>query len=450
MKSLADHTVLEHRSQRDRALWHSMSSGAGVRVVSLVLSFLTVSVSVRSLDSTVFGVVATLGTVIGLTGFADWGLGLGLMTRLAQSLGEDDQAAVKPLVSSALASLSALGALLAIAGTASLFVLPWDVLLGSPALSKAEINASVAIVAVSVGLALPAGIGQRVLLGTQHGAVASTWSLAASIAQFGAVVAAAGFGAPVWAFVAATISTPILVACVQSIWVLNSASHLRPGWGHLSQDVVKSLLGVGGLFFALNLAAAAGYQTDTLIVSTVRGASSAAVFVVALRMFSSVSGLLGASLQQFWPAMAEALARGDLEWTRRRFIQVLTISTTLLATAGGLLVAVGQLVARVWVGESLIPPIGLLVAFAVWMVYSSAMSQCSVLLHAGRVVGPQVAMAIAMVCVNVPLSIVLTKQIGLAGPLIGSLLAHMLCVGVPTVLLVRTVLRRGARANVVA
>src|SRR5450631_807389 len=145
MKSSSEDTVVERRERRDRALWHSISSGAGVRVVTVALTLLTVSISVRSLGDTAFGMVATLGTMIGLTGFADLGLGLGLMTRLAQSLGDDNQTALKPLVSSALASLSALGALVILVGTASVFVLPWDLLLGSPDIPNAAINASVVI-----------------------------------------------------------------------------------------------------------------------------------------------------------------------------------------------------------------------------------------------------------------------------------------------------------------
>jgi O-antigen/teichoic acid export membrane protein len=447
MNHSTEGNVLEHRKQRDRALWHSISSGAGVRVVTTVLTLLTVSVSVRSLGATAFGVVATLGTMIGLTGFADLGLGLGLMTRLAQSLGEDDQAALKPLVSSALASLAALGALVAILGSASIFVLPWDVLLGSPPLPNAEINASVVIFAISVGLAIPASIGQRVLLGTQQGAVANTWSLAMSMAQFGAVIAVAWHGAPVWAFVAATISIPVLVACVESVWVLMRASHLRPGRRHVSRNVTMHLMQLSGLFFALNFAVAVAFQSDALITSAVLGASSAAVFAIGLRMFGAASGLFGASLQQFWPSLAEALARGDLEWTRHRFKQVLAISTVSLAAVCGLLVAIGQPVARIWVGESLTPPLGLLLAFAAWTVYYHVLGQCGTLLNAAGVVGPQVAMATVMTCVNLPLSIVLTRQIGLAGPLVGSLVSHMLCAGVPTAFLARRVLRHGIRVR---
>jgi O-antigen/teichoic acid export membrane protein len=450
MKGLTEASVLERRHQRDRALWHSIASGAGVRVVTLALSLLTVAISVRSLGDTAFGVVATLGTMIGLTGFADLGLGLGLMTRLAQSLGEDDQASLKPLISSALASLSVLGVFVGVVGSGSIYILPWDVLLGSPPLPNSVINASVVIFAVSVGLAIPASIGQRVLFGTQQGSAANTWSLAASIAQLGAVIAAAWLDAPVWAFVGATISIPVLVSCVQTVWVFNRASHLRPERSHVSRDVVSNLLRVSGLFFALNLAVAAGYQSDTLITSAVLGASSAAVFAIALRMFGAASGLFATSLQQFWPALAEALARGDLEWTRHRFKQVLIFSTLLLATAAGALVAFGQPVARIWVGEGLVPPLSLLVAFAVWTVYSHVMSQCSILLNAGGVLAPQVGMAAAMVCVNVPLSIMLTRQIGLAGPLIGSLVAHMLCEGVLTAFLVRRLLRDGVRGSTLA
>src|SRR5450631_4610639 len=150
MKSSSEDTVVERRERRDRALRHSISSGAGVRVVTMALTLLTVSVSVRSLGDTAFGMVATLGTMIGLTGFADLGLGLGLMNRLAQSLGEGDQAAMKPLVSSALASLIALGSLVAVVGSASIAVLNWDVLLGSPDLPDVSINASVVIFATSI------------------------------------------------------------------------------------------------------------------------------------------------------------------------------------------------------------------------------------------------------------------------------------------------------------
>lgn len=439
-----------HRRARDQALRRSVTSGAGVRLLTLVFSLLTVSASVRALGDSAFGAVATLGTVIAVAGFADLGLGLGLMTRLAQSHGEDEGALAKPLVSSALALLVPLGLVVALIGTVSAVVLPWDRLLGSPGIPPEQITESVVIFAISMGLALPASIGQRVLLGTQRGTLANRWSLAASSAQLGAVLAVVSAHAPVPAFILATITVPVLVSCVQSIRVLRGAEQLTPARSEASRQMAGELLRVGGLFLALNVAVAVSYQSDTLIVSTILGASTAAVFAVGLRMFGTMSSVFETALQQFWPALAEAFARDDLGWVRRRFRLALVSSTAVLAGLSALLVLFGQPVARLWVGPSLVPPMGLLVAFAAWTVYSQAMSQCSVLLNAARVVRPQVVMATAMTCTNLPISIVLTRQIGLAGPLVGSLVAHILCAGVPTVVLVRRALRDGVRTEVSA
>jgi hypothetical protein len=74
---------------------------------------------------------------------------------------------------------------------------------------------------------------------------------------------------------------------------------------------------------------------------------------------------------------------------------------------------------------------------AAWTVYAAAMSQASVLLNAIGVVKPQAVMALAMLAVNLPVSIWLTAMVGLPGPVLGSLFAHVVCAGVPTILLVR-------------
>jgi O-antigen/teichoic acid export membrane protein len=107
-----------------------------------------------------------------------------------------------------------------------------------------------------------------------------------------------------------------------------------------------------------------------------------------------------------------------------------------------LLIVLGRPLARVWVGAQLLPSVGLLAAFAVWTVYSLAMTQVSFLLNAAQVVGPQVIMALSMTAANLGLSLYLTRHVGITGPLIGSLAAHIVFSGVPAVMLAVRVLRR--------
>jgi O-antigen/teichoic acid export membrane protein len=175
----------------------------------------------------------------------------------------------------------------------------------------------------------------------------------------------------------------------------------------------------------------------------VAGAASAAVFAVVMRMFGLLTGLFSGGTQQLWPALVEAFQRGDLQWVRSRFIRVISATAGILGLLCLLLIFVGRPFVRVWAGPSLVPPMFLLICMAVWTVYGTFMSQVSYLLNAADVVAPQTVMAVSAAVATVGLSFVLTQRIGLVGPLIGSLVAHLIFNGVPALVLARRLLRDG-------
>lgn len=437
-----------HDVRRDSGLRRAGVVGAVVRLVNVGLALITVSVAVDALGTVLFGVAATLATITGLVGFADLGIGQGLLTKLAHAHGRDDLAEMRALVSSAWTTLLALGVAVAGVGVLLTVALPWTELLGAPADEAGQVRLAVLVFFLATGAAIPFGIGQRVLVGLQRGAEVSVWLLVTSVAVLVGVCGAGAADAQLWVFVLVTVGGPVLVALMQTLVVLGRTHvHLRPSLRLVTRAKVRELLSVGGLFLALSIAVAVAYQTDALVVSAVLGAASAAVFAVTLRLFTVVTGLFGGLTQQLWPALAEALARNDLAWVRSRFRGVLLLTTGIAAALSLGLVILGRPFIRWWVGDALVPSVGLLVAFALWTTYSLAMTQCSYLLNAASVVGPQIVMATAMAVVNVPLSIMLTRSIGLPGPLYGSLISHLLCAGIPAVVLVRRVLRHGVIAD---
>jgi O-antigen/teichoic acid export membrane protein len=116
-------------------------------------------------------------------------------------------------------------------------------------------------------------------------------------------------------------------------------------------------------------------------------------------------------------------------------------ATAAVLTVGcALVVAVGQPLIRLWAGPGVVPPVSLLVALSLWTVYATFMTQVSYLLNAAEIVGPQVVMALAMAAVNLGVSLYLTHRIGIIGPVVGSLVAHLAVNGVPAVLIARRVL----------
>jgi len=447
----ASSSVDDRTRGRDRALIRAGASGAGARVITVIIGVIAVSVAVRALGDVQYGVVATLATVVGLVGFADLGVGSGLLSRMATAHGRDDRQAMKVAVSSAWTTLWALAFGLMIIGFVALNVLPWQTLLGAPDLSSSQINAAVAVFVVCAALAIPFGVGQRILVGLQQGATANLWAAAAAASALVGVVIASLLGGSMAVFVGATLGMPVLVAGVETAVVLSRLhADLRPRLHLVSRASVTDLASVSGLYLVLNMAVSVAYQSDALIVASLLGAGSAAVFAVTLRMFGLVSGLFTGAITQMWPAMTEALERGELAWVRSRFGRVLGLTLALTSVGSLILVVFGRLLVRLWVGEGLVPPLSLLIAFAAWTIYSLAMSQCSMLLNAAHVVAPQVVMAVLMASANIALSIWFTQQWGIVGPLVGSLIAHVIFAGVPTIVLVRRVLDGRLRGTVAA
>jgi hypothetical protein len=105
-----------------------------------------------------------------------------------------------------------------------------------------------------------------------------------------------------------------------------------------------------------------------------------------------------------------------------------------------------------WVGAEFRPPTALLVGLVVWTAYTTVLIPANMLMNAALVIRTQVLLATAMALLNLPLSIFLTHQIGVAGPIWGSILAHASVSVVPTIVIVRRILRgqhSDARASAV-
>jgi O-antigen/teichoic acid export membrane protein len=440
--SLPETKASERDQARDRALFSSIWSGAAIRIATALLTMGYFAISVRALTKLDFGVLATIATFSGLMAFADLGIGSGLMTKLAQAHGRDDEAAAVRLISSACCAMLALGGVVTVCGVVSAVTMPWNRLLGVPGHGGEQVTLSVASFFVCTGLAIPANLGQRVLLARQKGFLTNLWLLGSGVTTLAVICLLAQVHVSLCAFTLALIGCPVGVSLAQTLWVFTShLPNLRPHVRHATRSDAMSLARISGMFLALNVAVALAYQSDALIVASSLGALSAASFAVALRLFTALSGVLSGASQQLWTSMAEALAHGDLPWVRSRFVKVLR-ATAAVAVMGCLfLVALGGPLAQMWVGRDLRPPLTLLCAFAVWTVYSVVMSQTALLLNAGEVITPQLIMAFCMTCLNIVLSVYLTRRIGLTGPLYGSLAAHVLCSGVPSIVLARRLLR---------
>lgn len=435
--------ALAANALRTRAVKVAFLTGIGSKAGTTILGLLSVAIAVRSVGNIEYGVITTIVGLVGLLGFLDFGIGNATIFDLSQLHARRDERGIRNLNANSLVFLSGVSFILLLLGVPLILLASPDLLFKAPGVDVQEIRISLIIFITATALAIPATLGSRLALGIQKGFINNYVNLAAALGVFIAIILCSILNANLYFFVISFVVIPVLANAAQTIWILRYENgRFRPSWSDCDGTVIRRLIARGLPFMALAFAGAMTYQTDTLVVIYVVGASGAAIFGVVLKLFSGLTTLFSGGLQQMWASTAHALADGDMPWVRRSFARTFYLTMGLYATAAIALILFGQSVIEVWAGRSVVPDRNLVIAFAVWNLYAFGMSQLSMLLNGANIVKLQAISACLMALANVPLTIFLTGFIGLSGPLYASLLCHGVFVGVPTVFMVYRLLRK--------
>lgn len=435
-------TVVATSEQRDRALASSALAALFSRILTALSSLVSIGLAARSLEAPELGVVTVLSALLVYFAFGDFGMGSMVMTQLPRAHALGDVAEMKRIVSSALSAMLIVAGAAGVLGVASVWVLPWQDLLGADDVASSELRITLVAFFVMGAVGIVGTVGSRVLAALQRATFLRVCDSVAAAVSVVLVVVCASVDGPIWVYLMAIFAPYSTSWLLQLAYVMVVHPELRVSVSSL--DVVTGLrfLREGSAYAVLSVGWVIAYTLDSIVVAAVLGAAEAAVFAIAARLFSLVYGTLSLAGQQMWPAMSEALARGDVEWVRRRFRHSLLAVGGVAAASSVVLVAIGPTFTRLWVGEELVPPIGLFLALGVWTVYLTMIVQYSYLLMVAQKIWLLAVLGLVVGGTNLVVSILLTREIGLVGPVIGNLVSAASIQLVPMIVLTRRHMRR--------
>ena len=100
-------------------------SMAGAKVITIVTMLISVPLTLHYLGSERYGMWMTITSIIAMMGFADLGLGLGLINAISETHGQDDRLAAERYVSSGFFMLSAMALLIMVGFAIAYPLIPW-------------------------------------------------------------------------------------------------------------------------------------------------------------------------------------------------------------------------------------------------------------------------------------------------------------------------------------
>lgn len=399
---------------------------AAARGLSILASLITLPLTFRYLGPEKYGLWMVLVSIISFMGFADLGIGLGLVNAISEAYGKDDRAMAREYLTSALFMLLTIAGIVLLGAIVGYPFVPWMRVFNvkSPVVAAEGARAFVVLFAWFV-LSIPLGVVDRAQTGLQQGYISQTVVALGSVATlFALIVVIYLRGDLAWLVFASTFGT-IVAAGINAVILFWQEPWLWPTWRAYRQSSANKIFHLGLMFFVLQCAFAVGYTTDNLVITQILGASAVAAYAVPQRLFGVVSLVASMALGPLWPAYGEAKTRGDSKWMRKAFWGSMGFTLSITVSMSSILVLAGPWILRVFFGKELHASMGLLSVLAIWSVVSSISSCISMLLNGAGIVKSQALAAVVSSLTNLGLSILLTRRFGVLGVCAGSIVAQV-------------------------
>jgi O-antigen/teichoic acid export membrane protein len=398
--------------ERDRRIVNAAAAGVIQRLVQAAGTLAVMPLVLTALRPAQFGVWGAMISLAWLSGLVDFGVGTALVTLVAHAiaLGRPDEA--RSHVMGALAMGSGLAVLLLAAGSAM-------VLLAVP-----QAEAGPYLIAV-VGLALnvPLSAANNVWMALQKGYVSGLWELVQTLLTVGGLVGATALTTDVRVYVAVVYCGLLLANLGSLAHLFLRHAELRPRGLAMSIVAVRTVAGKGMMYFLLALTGSLSFLLDNVLTLELLGPEASARMAVALRICVSAAGILWAVSQPLWPAFAEAAAKADRRWIRKRLLRGSALMVGGAVAGAAVLVAVGEPLLRWWLRGDLGIGRGMLWAMAAWIVAQALCRVPALLLNALSVTRFQVAVYSAATVIAFGLKFALAPRLGEAGILWGTAVA---------------------------
>lgn len=398
--------------------------------VTMLISLATTPLYLRLLGGEMYGLWLTAMSFVTYFSLSGAGFPQAATNRLAAAHAEGQPARAGVILTTAAWTtllLAALGAALGAGLVGSGLVSP-GLFRGSPAMQRVAIPAILILVGTHLGV-MPLEQFRGALRAFQRVDVEQALTTVSRVTQLalGALVLLRGGGVIALAAAQTSVTWVVGLASMLLVARLFPAVPLRPArW---DAGLARELASPSLHFLLLSIGGALIWNTDNLVLSSHLGTLAVTPYAVSVGLMSTVTNLLLVGTGSLLPSLTALWATGEKARLRTLLYEVLRVVTA----ASGLLILElgfhGREFIGLWAGPDAVAPRSVFLALLA-IFFIRTVAACFGLLFVATSTHHRYAYAaLAEGAVNLALSLVLVRHIGMLGVALGTLIAHVLGTG---------------------
>lgn len=412
-----------NRSRARLAAWH-YASGLLFQTVTMAIGLIATPLLKNWLGNARFGATRAITDLNGYLGLLEMGLGAALGPLLARSLGQGDERALQQTVSAGVRAYLRISLAILVIGVCLTPVVPRLIHVGPGLAGELRWAWAIGLIAWMAMAAIPfRSISEASQQGYRVNLVLVAQSLVTTAATL--ALAGAGWGLPgqSLALTAGTILASLAIASI--------ALRRRPGLAGAvlairpDPETRHALRNLSVPTLVFTMSSRVGLLTDYLIISFLLGADMATPLYLTQRLAVLAQGQIQAVGNASWAALAELHARGEHATFNRRMIELTRVVMLLGIATLGPIAAYNWHFISLWVGTESNAGDGVIAVAAINALMLGLFSLWTYAFGGTGRVGRVAPAAAVAAGINLIVSVALTKQYGLIGPLLGTTIAFL-------------------------
>lgn len=327
----------------------SMVSKSG----TILLQLVSIPIAVRVLGREEFGCYTMVNLALSVMSMFQVGVGPALAHGLAAARSQGDAAKENTLVSSAFFLMVGLALVAGLLFAGILYFIPLPVLFGGKIAGNEHMLGSALWTGLGLFLLIfVLNLTERVREGRLEVAGNNLWGAAGNVLAAIAVGVGVRFIPEVWFLVLAMHGSLVIAKLGNTISLWRKAPSVIPTVSSFRAVVARNLF-TDGLSFSVCciVPVLVEYNLCGQIVGRGAGPGMIALYGVFISMTVMQLGFIVMLSAPTWPAVADALARGDVEWARKAAFRLYFLGMAFAVFSGTGLVFLGPRVLHVWLGE---------------------------------------------------------------------------------------------------
>lgn len=335
-------------------------ASAFIKGADTLVYLLLVPLTLGYLNAYEYGIWLTLNSILAWINSFDIGLGSGLRNMLGIAIAEGDKEKGRCFVSTTFVMLIFIVSIIFIIGSLCINGINWYSLLNVNPNSVGNIKEIVLVsflfFCINFILRFIGNVYQALQLPAVNYLISFSGHLLSLIVIF--IFTKTVKGSLFCVAVVYSAAPPLVYLLCYPITFFKLFPYLTPSFKLFRKEYLKDLLSLSVLFFIIQVMGIVLFSLTNILISHMFGPDQVTPYNIAYRYFSVLLMFFNLLLAPMWSASTDAYAKGDIEWINNSLNKLKIIMFGVFVIVA-VMIAISNIVYRIWIGTAVSIPIDL-------------------------------------------------------------------------------------------